>query len=302
MIQITENEYENLKRRAERCRELEAAAYASHSLYVTGDTGAPDVIKDGNGEVVLGLCKICNRAESQLEIHCDVAQLGDKTRTELKCNLAHANESLKWHQTRVERAYSERAYAVAAMARLALMLGYKAGMGNHIDASIKPMDDQWSTVCYISTPGGQVSYHIAPKDKHVFAGLPEYDGTWDGTFRSRDGSFCTWETTTLVSPVKAAFSAGYASHNKSGKTLAESWVAYMIYCMATGHSVKAYISTPEIALSAQRYKAIHWLAQQTAPLACAELCEAAGVSENAMGDDLDKLTDFILEHNPHILA
>jgi len=38
-----------------------------HILYETGDAGAPDSIKDGNGEVVLGLCKVCGAAEVQLE-------------------------------------------------------------------------------------------------------------------------------------------------------------------------------------------------------------------------------------------
>lgn len=42
----------------------------SHDLYVTKDVDAPDVIRDGNGEVVLGLCKRCGRAESELDVHC----------------------------------------------------------------------------------------------------------------------------------------------------------------------------------------------------------------------------------------
>jgi len=42
-----------------------------HDLYKTEDNEAPDVIKDQNGEVVLGLCKICGRGEIQLEEQCD---------------------------------------------------------------------------------------------------------------------------------------------------------------------------------------------------------------------------------------
>ena len=38
-----------------------------HILYQTGDVDAPDVIKDRNGEVVLGLCRVCKRAEVQLD-------------------------------------------------------------------------------------------------------------------------------------------------------------------------------------------------------------------------------------------
>lgn len=37
-----------------------------HVLYVTGDEGVPSSICDGNGEVVLGLCKVCGRGEVEL--------------------------------------------------------------------------------------------------------------------------------------------------------------------------------------------------------------------------------------------
>jgi hypothetical protein len=41
-----------------------------HVLYKTGDADAPDVIKDRNGEVVLGLCRVCGRGEIELEHPC----------------------------------------------------------------------------------------------------------------------------------------------------------------------------------------------------------------------------------------
>lgn len=43
---------------------------SNHDLYETGDPGAPDQIKDGNGEVVLGLCKRCGKAEVDLDGPC----------------------------------------------------------------------------------------------------------------------------------------------------------------------------------------------------------------------------------------
>lgn len=43
-----------------------------HDLYKTGDHGAPEEIKDRNGEVVLGLCKKCGRAEIELDGPCSV--------------------------------------------------------------------------------------------------------------------------------------------------------------------------------------------------------------------------------------
>ena len=41
-----------------------------HVLYETKDKDAPDVIRDRNGEVVLGLCKVCGRAEVELDEPC----------------------------------------------------------------------------------------------------------------------------------------------------------------------------------------------------------------------------------------
>ena len=40
--------------------------FGMHDLYVTGDDDSPDQIKDRNGEVVLQLCKVCRKAESEL--------------------------------------------------------------------------------------------------------------------------------------------------------------------------------------------------------------------------------------------
>ena len=46
------------------------AAESQHDLYETGDEGVPDSILDGNGEVVLGLCRRCNKAEIELSEPC----------------------------------------------------------------------------------------------------------------------------------------------------------------------------------------------------------------------------------------
>lgn len=47
------------------------AVTEAHILYKTGDPDAPDVIKDRNGEVVLGLCRICGRGGAELSEPCD---------------------------------------------------------------------------------------------------------------------------------------------------------------------------------------------------------------------------------------
>lgn len=38
-----------------------------HQLWTTSDKDRPEVICDCNGEVVLGLCKVCGRGEIELE-------------------------------------------------------------------------------------------------------------------------------------------------------------------------------------------------------------------------------------------
>lgn len=44
---------------------------SGHDLYKTGDADAPEVIKDRNGEVVLGMCRKCGKGEAELVESCD---------------------------------------------------------------------------------------------------------------------------------------------------------------------------------------------------------------------------------------
>lgn len=41
-----------------------------HVLYATGDPDAPDSIKDRNGDVVLGLCRVCGKGKADLDSPC----------------------------------------------------------------------------------------------------------------------------------------------------------------------------------------------------------------------------------------
>ena len=41
-----------------------------HLLWETGEVGVPSAILDRNGEVVLGLCKVCGRGECELDEPC----------------------------------------------------------------------------------------------------------------------------------------------------------------------------------------------------------------------------------------
>ena len=50
---------------------LPMGTYPEHELYKTGDSDAPEQIKDRNGEVVLNLCRRCGRGEVELSGPCD---------------------------------------------------------------------------------------------------------------------------------------------------------------------------------------------------------------------------------------
>lgn len=41
-----------------------------HILYKTEDIDAPDSIRDGCGEVALGLCRVCGGGECELATNC----------------------------------------------------------------------------------------------------------------------------------------------------------------------------------------------------------------------------------------
>lgn len=43
----------------------------THVLYEKDDADAPDAIKDRNGDIMLGLCKVCGKGEAQLSEPCE---------------------------------------------------------------------------------------------------------------------------------------------------------------------------------------------------------------------------------------
>lgn len=49
---------------------LAAPTAGQHELYKDGDDDAPGCVKDGNGAIVLGMCRKCGKAESQLDMPC----------------------------------------------------------------------------------------------------------------------------------------------------------------------------------------------------------------------------------------
>ena len=75
-------------------------------------------------------------------------------------------------------AYSERAQCVAALVRLALRMGLRAG-------TIPATKDEWSCA-YIDTPEGQIAWHIAEADLHHFDGIPKFTGDTSQTYTTAE--------------------------------------------------------------------------------------------------------------------
>lgn len=76
-----------------------------------------------------------------------------------------------------DAAYEERNQCVALIARLALLMGWGAGVTR---TAIDGWDEEWHGCVYIDLPSGQVSWHYHDSHAPYFAGLPHYDGVWDG--------------------------------------------------------------------------------------------------------------------------
>lgn len=97
--------------------------------------------------------------------------------------LEDAEAQLRISEERTVRAYTERMIAVRL---LAIYSGFPYGVGKDTNES---WDDEWRNVVYIDLPSGQISWHIAPNDLHLFADFPPYTKGWDGTFKNRSTEF-----------------------------------------------------------------------------------------------------------------
>lgn len=76
-------------------------------------------------------------------------------------------------------AYAERNRCVIGLCKLAMALGFQAGIGEH-DPDDESWEDEWRTVVFIDLPAGQVSWHIHDSERGLFEFLPPYVGSWDG--------------------------------------------------------------------------------------------------------------------------
>lgn len=76
-----------------------------------------------------------------------------------------------------DSAYAERNQCVAALAWMAIHLGWAAGVGEHEG---EDWESDWRTLLFIETPAGQLSWHFHASERHLLEGLPRYEGKWDG--------------------------------------------------------------------------------------------------------------------------
>ena len=86
-------------------------------------------------------------------------------------------------EEKLNSAYTQRMIAVRM---LAVMSGCNYGLGKDDN---EDWDDEWRTVVYIDLPQGQVSWHIAPHDLHLFDDFPQYKGKWDGNSNGSSAEF-----------------------------------------------------------------------------------------------------------------
>lgn len=88
-----------------------------------------------------------------------------------------ADTAIQQLQEQKDGAYLERNRCVAALARMAIALGQRAGRAK---TAIDGWDPAWHGCIYIDLPTGQVSWHYHESQSGLFNDLPEYAGRWDG--------------------------------------------------------------------------------------------------------------------------
>lgn len=91
-------------------------------------------------------------------------------------NIALA-ETLAKAEASKNDAYSQRNRCVALIARMALRLGWRAGVGRHVGEN---WEDDWRSIVFVDLPAGQISWHFHDSESALLEGLPKYESGWDG--------------------------------------------------------------------------------------------------------------------------
>lgn len=88
------------------------------------------------------------------------------------CTCAVAAAEIERLREALDGAYNERNHLVAVLAQR-----WPSGLKK---TAIEGWDECWHNCVYIDLPWGQASWHFHDRDAHLFAGLPPYEGEWDG--------------------------------------------------------------------------------------------------------------------------
>lgn len=126
---------------------------------------------------------VCAAVDREIALRAEVAglkaTLGATVKAADEDRATHA-EAIRVLTEQKNGAYSERNKCVAALARMALALGWRAGVGQHADVPGESWDADWRTLVAIDLPTGQVTWHFHDSEKPLIEGLPVYAGSWDG--------------------------------------------------------------------------------------------------------------------------
>lgn len=93
------------------------------------------------------------------------------------------NEKAGEIKAQMDRIYNERNRCAIAFAKMARALGWVVGLGEH--PPDEEWDPEWRTILFVEAPlaskaHGQLSWHLHVSELPLVAGLPRYDGAWDG--------------------------------------------------------------------------------------------------------------------------
>lgn len=91
-----------------------------------------------------------------------------------------AKDTAERHRDELNAVYAERNNCVVLIAKMALDIGLRVGLGLHADVEGEGWENDWRHIVFIDLPAGQVSWHMHDSELHKFAFLPVYGGVWDG--------------------------------------------------------------------------------------------------------------------------
>lgn len=142
---------------------------AAHVLYKDGDDDAPNTIKDSNGDIALGLCRICGAGEIELEKPCftpDVPELVEDNMNRYSITFHFEDDGTPYPTAKIDGGGEYVRYDQAA-------------------AMIAQTEDKWAETCDTLT-------RIAKDAQTELAKIKAQEPVvWRGKFRANSSEF--WE-------------------------------------------------------------------------------------------------------------